>query len=425
MIDKTTKETLIGCSTETTGPVIFNFVRWALDEAMCRGVKKLYFLARDGYTLFKIATLIIDKLNLPITCKYLYCSRNSLRLPTYHLIGEEAYDLLSLGGYHVSIASILSRVPISESTKQSILRELGIHTADTTRILSKKEVFDFTGRLRKNEIYRAAVFMESKKAYIPTIGYLRQEGLMEQDVVAIVDSGWSGSMQRSLRQLLKSAGYSGTLMGFYFGLYTQPNDPCDGIYLSWYFNSQGRIRDKALFCNNLFECILSAPHGMTLSYQECSGHFEPFLLPVPANDSMDLINIQVESILNYTLKQLPEIQGYFNREKALKMTRRAMHRFMVRPTKEEVLTYGHFLFDDDVIDSNRYSLADESQVMLLGGYSIPARFYRKFQGNNGNARELFWPYGTIAFLPMRKQRWYRWNIIGWELLKYISQYLRG
>ena len=138
MIDKTTKETLIGCSTETTGPVIFNFVRWALDEAMCRGVKKLYFLARDGYTLFKIATLIIDKLNLPITCKYLYCSRNSLRLPTYHLIGEEAYDLLSLGGYHVSIASILSRVPISESTKQSILRELGIHTADTTRILSKK-----------------------------------------------------------------------------------------------------------------------------------------------------------------------------------------------------------------------------------------------------------------------------------------------
>ena len=107
------------------------------------------------------------------------------------------------------------------------------------------------------------------------------------------------------------------------------------------------------------------------------------------------------------------------------MTRRAMHRFMVRPTKEEVLTYGHFLFDDDVMDSNRYSLADASQVMLLGGYSIPARFYRKFRGNNGNTRELFWPYGTIAFLPMRKQWWYRWNIIGWELLKYISQYLRG
>ena len=97
---------------------------------------------------------------------------------------------------------------------------------------------------------------------------------------------------------------------------------------------------------------------------------------------------------------------------------------MSKPTKEEALTYGRFLFDDDVTDSNQYSLANENQLLLLRGYSIPARVVRKIRKVGKNVPELFWPYGTIAFLPVPKQWWYRWNVIGWESLKYLSQYLR-
>lgn len=424
MIDEVTEKTLLKCGAEITGPVVFNFVRWVLDEAMHRGIKTLYFLARDGYTLFKVANLIVEKLSLPVTCKYLYCSRNSLRLPTYHFIGDEAYDLLSSGGYHVTVDSILNRVPLSTSTKQTILRELDIPTENAIKTLSKKEIFTFTNRLRTNKTYRVAVSEKSKEAYLPAIGYLRQEGLLEQDTVAIVDSGWTGSMQRSLRQLLESVGHSGTLVGFYFGLYAQPSDPHDGTYLSWYFNKQGRTKDKVLFCNNLFECILSAPHGMTLSYQESSGRFEPVLLPGSDNYSLELINAQIESIINYSSAQLPALENSFDRRAALKLTRKMLHRFMSKPTKEEALTYGRFLFDDDVTDSNQYSLANENQLLLLRGYSIPARVFRKIRKVGKNIPELFWPYGTIAFLPVLKQWWYRWNVIGWESLKYLNQYLR-
>ena len=152
MIDEVTEKTLLKCGAEITGPVVFNFVRWVLDEAIHRGIKTLYFLARDGYTPFKVANLIVEKLSLPVTCKYLYCSRNSLRVPTYHFIGDEAYDLLSLGGYHVTVDSILNRVPLSTSTKQTILRELDIPTENAIKTLSKKEIFTFTNRLRTNHI---------------------------------------------------------------------------------------------------------------------------------------------------------------------------------------------------------------------------------------------------------------------------------
>lgn len=419
MIDEVTEKTLLKCGAEITGPVVFNFVRWVLDEAMHRGIKTLYFLARDGYTPFKVANLIVEKLSLPVTCKYLYCSRNSLRLPTYHFIGDEAYDLLSLGGYHVTVDSILNRVPLSTSTKQTILRELDIPTENAIKTLSKKELFTFTNRLRTNETYRVAVSEKSKEAYLPAIGYLRQEGLLEQDTVAIVDSGWTGSMQRSLRQLLESVGHSGTLVGFYFGLYAQPSDPHDGTYLSWYFNKQGRTKDKVLFCNNLFECILSAPHGMTLSYQESSGRFEPVLLPGSDKYSLELINAQIESIINYSSMQLSALENSFDRRAALKLTRKMLHRFMSKPTKEEALTYGRFLFDDDVTDSNQYSLANENQLLLLRGYSIPARVFRKIRKVGKNVPELFWPYGTIAFLPPHKRTWYRANVYLWEWLKYV------
>ena len=54
-------KTLQKTSGEITGPVIFDFVCWVLDEAVRRKIKTLYFLARDGYILHKIAGLVVKK----------------------------------------------------------------------------------------------------------------------------------------------------------------------------------------------------------------------------------------------------------------------------------------------------------------------------------------------------------------------------
>lgn len=412
------KKTVSRCSHEITGPVIFDFVRWVLDEAVRKNIKTLYFFARDGYIPFQISKMFAEYLELPISCKYLYCSRRALRIPTYHFIGEEAYKMLSLGGYYVTVDSLLNRGAIAEEYKEKILQELEVDDTERTKPLLKRELTECTQRLCENPTYRAAIAEVSKSAYPATIGYLRQEGLFEQDVVAVVDSGWTGSMQRSLRQLLESDGFTGKMVGFYFGLYRTPRDARDGEYFTYYFNETGATKDKVLFCNNLFECLLSAPHGMTMRYVEKNGRFEAALGKEPTAATADLVSAQIEGILDYAQTQLPALEKPFNKDSALETARKNLHRLMSKPTQKESEAYGSFLFDDDVADDNKRSLAGESQIASLHGYSIPARIVRKLRKTGGNMTELFWPYGTIAFLPPWKRWWYWWNVTVWEWLKY-------
>lgn len=107
-------------------PVLIAYVEWVLREAAQRGIHRLYFLARDGYVLQKIAERFCAAHRLDIQCRYLYCSRMSLRMPDYHLIGEEAFRLLSQPGYHVTLRSLFQRVTLPETLYSRILSEMGL-----------------------------------------------------------------------------------------------------------------------------------------------------------------------------------------------------------------------------------------------------------------------------------------------------------
>lgn len=261
-------------------PVFYSYVSWVLDEAYRRNMQTLYFLARDGYVLQKIAQMICQKKGIPITCRYLYCSRASLRMPSYHLIGEEAYDLIFLGGYHVTVRSFFERAGIPRAAWKQILEEADFSDikcdgALWERVLDRRQTELCKKKLKKSRSFRAWVLHNSRQAYQAAIGYLVQEGLGSQEQTAIVDSGWTGSMQRSLRQLLESAGYKGRITGFYFGLFQQQKEVRDGVYLSWYFSAGRQKMNRILFCNNLLECFLAAPHGMTTGYEMRQDQYVP------------------------------------------------------------------------------------------------------------------------------------------------------
>lgn len=62
-------------------PMLLPYIFWVLKKAVINKVEVLYFIARDGFVLQKIADIIIDKENLNIQTKYLYGSRESFREP--------------------------------------------------------------------------------------------------------------------------------------------------------------------------------------------------------------------------------------------------------------------------------------------------------------------------------------------------------
>ena len=130
-----------------SAPILRDFVWWVLIEAKRRNIRKLYFLARDGYVMREVALVLCEKFNLDIECRYLYTSRAALRMPTYHLIGEEAYDLLLGYSYQVTPNSMLQRALLSDKVKARILREVGITEEQKDELLTRIETFELSDRL--------------------------------------------------------------------------------------------------------------------------------------------------------------------------------------------------------------------------------------------------------------------------------------
>lgn len=403
-------------------PLFLNYVYWIIHEAEIRGIETLYFLARDGYILQKMAIQICEKEHIPICCNYLYCSRTSLRIPTYSLIGEEAVDLLLQGGYQVSRKSLLERAELNGEQRCAIWKDCGEALSDEERLLSRNELKRLRRKLKQSQLFRNFIIEKSRNAYSSAVGYFRQEGLLNTKTVAIVDSGWTGSIQRSLRQLLQSAGFQGDLIGFYFGMYAAPKEAKDGTYLTYYFNQAGKARNKVFFCNNLFECLLRAPHGMTVAYGSQGGTYFPQFASSENETNYEKIYAYVQAILDIAREQeQKKPYSAFELEIAQQETRTLIERYMVHPMPEEAKLLGGYLFCDDMSETYHFKLASPEQTTQLKQYSIFRRIWRRmFSKENGNIHpELYWPYGTIAFLPEWKQCWYRWNIYAWETMKYL------
>ncbi len=59
-----------GC--DVVGPVLFGFVHWCLAQAAERGLHRLYFVARDGQLLHRIAERLAPALGFDVECRYLH-----------------------------------------------------------------------------------------------------------------------------------------------------------------------------------------------------------------------------------------------------------------------------------------------------------------------------------------------------------------
>lgn len=403
----------------TYGKIIICYVCWVIRKAQEKGLKTLYFLARDGYVLRETAVIICKKLSIEIDCRYLYCSRQSLRIPSFHLIGKEMYDYIFMGAEKLTANVIMSRTGLDNKTVSDVYREIGFDAENANKSLSKEEFNRFCNSLINSDLFFKSVMKESEKSYSHTMGYLNQEKLTEQKNVAIVDSGWSGSMQKTLYTLLNSSGFTGKITGFYFGLFSVPDEKKYGDYLTYYFSPKGCLKRKILFSNNLFECMLSAPHGMTVGYRKENNMYFP-VFSENNNSTDDLIFEQINGIKELAANVDNSFLEEKNCSELIKNCQKEIISTMVKPKRSTAITLGEFSFCDDCGDAYRYKLADESQIPLLKNYLIIPRIFRKLVGKKREHSTIFWVYGVIALLPRQKQWWYRWNIFIWESLRFIK-----
>lgn len=395
-------------------PSLFFYVSWIIDKSVEQDLKRLYFLARDGYVLKEIAVLICKNRGLDIEIRYLFVSRYALRAACLGIISKtEVLEYIGHSSQQVSVDVILSRCYFDDKQKESLIIDEKI--ISTSHILTESEREGFINQLSSNGKFWEFISLNSGMALEQCVNYFNQEGLFSGDV-SIIDSGWSGSIQRNIRQILENSGIQSKISGFYFGMYVAPKVE-DGTYYTYYFSWNTGFKRKVHFNNNLFECMLSAPHGMTKGYEKNAEKIVPILSESRAMKEIELVLLQIESIketvdsiLQNKIKLLSERSIYT-----------LMKRAMLFPKKEESLILGEFYFSDDATEHHMYPLAHQSSIQNLLSRTLPVRILRKFSKGRfgGKYIPFIWYYGSLPYVHWTMRWFFRWNEVIGECLRLI------
>lgn len=276
----------------------------------------------------------------------------------FHMDLKDAMEYICRDSIGVNLTRILNRAGLTAPEQESVLEDIGERgqgevPVPYARLEKIKE------KLWHSEIFLEAVIRHSREAVPALTGYLTQEGLMEETKAALVDSGWVGSMQKTLNRTLKSMGRKEALEGYYWGIYELPPHVIRQQYHCYYFSPEGQIREKVNFNNNLFEAIFSAPHGMTLGYKERDGVYIPVYDRLRPERKQEMEETE-EILMRYTRQAAEQTKDLrsIDCRKERKAMKKLLRLFMGNPICEEAEKYGSMVFCDDVLEYGSRQVAE-------------------------------------------------------------------
>ena len=402
-------------SKEILAPALNDFVLWILRKAQRNGIRRLYFLARDGYLMYRCAGIYVERFHLPIECRYLCCSRYSLRLPMYHMDMGAALDYICRGGTEVTLDRILDRSGIKEEEKRITLERLGM-TGQRKKPISYPHLKRIRQKLEDCPFFLKAVETNSREKLPSLLGYLEQEGLTEEGPIALVDSGWTGSMQKEICQALGILGKKERLTGYYWGLYELPKGVRREDYHCYYFSPEAGLRKKVYFSNSLFESIFSAPQGMTTGYEKVQGQWRPVYARTDEERKRFLEELE-KILLEYARNQAASMKhiedSHLIRDR--QETEKSLSRFMGKPEFQEAQIFGNQPFSDDIFDTEGQTAAGRMTEEELKANHVWNKVGKMSGFSSGYVKESPWYEGSAVLYGKRPG----YHIFMYHLYKYL------
>ncbi len=254
------------------GPILFAYVVWILREAQKHDIRRLYFIARDGYIPKLLAERLIRAWNLPIKIHYIYGSRKVWRLPSYD--GQMGrLKRLVAWSYSWRLETPQKLADCLQIPCEKMLPFLPEEYRASEKALCWDEIRLCVWSLERQPAFRELLVnaMRSRRDMVQR--YLVQEIDVSDEHFAFVDLGGSGLTQGCLANLMKDfCPYP--VRTFFFKL-----DRIDYVSPGACYN----FLPSRLEHSVLIEMICRATHGQTEDYAEKGGRIVPVLHQVEAN----------------------------------------------------------------------------------------------------------------------------------------------
>lgn len=277
-------------ASSVVAPLLVGFVLWALQDAKAKGLKRLYFVARDGQVLHKIArALDPDGSRFGIEARYLYGSRQAWYIPSAFAVDRDELEFVLMTGQSSAPRHNLKRVNLTPEGLEAPLTRYGFPKETWETQLEGEAVERFWRFLEDPEV-APQVLAQAAAARKDALAYFEQEGLLQDKDWALVDVGWTLRTQGSLHKVLASAGQPHTL-GYYLGISkTRFSSRAYGqgrAYLLEEAENEALAPIRTLFENKglIDQVFTMADHGSTSRYEHRDGKMVPVLSKLPAHPS--------------------------------------------------------------------------------------------------------------------------------------------
>lgn len=261
-------------ATDLIAPLYVPFVYRLLKNANEKKIKKIFFLARDGFILYRIAQNLVYKFP-DIEVKYLYVSRSSLYFPGLNCINPET--IYSLTQNEFGLANNSLGIVLSNFIHPEILKEIEqiLPTINDKKPLQQaiQELFGKEDAIAVLNRYHA-----EQQEYVTN--YFIQEGLASKTYkTAIVDVRGTRSCHQVINNILKEAGYN-LAEGYYLEVVNKRKNIQDaGLYHSLFYQERylnnPSLKYISEIANILEEYFSMAPHPRTICYKKESGSIKP------------------------------------------------------------------------------------------------------------------------------------------------------
>lgn len=389
-IDNNLEVTSRGLGFTLGGIVVGTFLRWLSQRLALHKIERVYFCARDGYLLKQAwDTLGFDEI-LGIKSRYLYVSRASLNIASGiansspNRLSHDLLTFLSSSAGKTTVKEAIDRAGLSAQTL--INNDALVTFGDLDVVLIwNQNVNIFEEMLQR---HASVVYQVLFSRYSNCIAYLKQEGLFLDGRQAMVDLGWHGTMQRSLRSLLLRENGTSELFGFYYGLWpaAKGNRYSAGLmescfateYLSW--SEQPEVHQGVA----ILEQLHSAPHGSVMGYEISS---DGKALPIFRDNPSEVK--QYNEITRYFQEGvLDSIRAYFNGQGICGLTDKILNKdvalaalgaVMLSPSSVELdilkrighsATFDHSSHDSIIVEKMPDNLNEAIEIILRSDWRI-------------------------------------------------------
>lgn len=248
-----------------------------IHHALEQKIECLYFIARDGYHLKRIADTIIEEKNYNIKTKYIYGSRKTWRIPSYiDSVDEEMWsefgNFVNVYNYH----QLLEATALTDEKFDEFFPSLAYLKKEET--ISDNTMTMIRDIFRASKEYHFYLLDVAKQRRVLVERYLQQE-IDFNEKYAFVEFWARGYMQSCLARLLWHVEGKESENIFY---YARSIYPTHGKLIRYNFtgNTYSMLFIETIFAN--------LPYKTLTNYAETENGIEPVLEPGEYNPELYL-----------------------------------------------------------------------------------------------------------------------------------------